>query len=96
MSLDRAAGILTWPIAELDPLRLSLRMQVWRVVFMIGAKLPATAIGSASSESLRSAKASALVTSRPVRGKQPRRQSRNPSGTDGSADSPLEGTGFEL
>jgi hypothetical protein len=44
MSLDRAAGILTWPIAELDPLRLSLRMQVWRVVFMIGAKLPATAM----------------------------------------------------
>jgi hypothetical protein len=38
MSLDRAAEILTWPVAELDPLRASLWMQVWRVVFMIGAK----------------------------------------------------------
>jgi hypothetical protein len=38
MSLDRAAEILTWPVAELDPLRLSLRMQVWHVVFMIGVK----------------------------------------------------------
>jgi hypothetical protein len=34
MPLHRAAEILT----ELDPLRLSLWMQVWRVVFMIGAK----------------------------------------------------------
>jgi hypothetical protein len=38
MPLDRAAEILTWPMAELDPLRLSLRMQVWRIVFMIGMK----------------------------------------------------------
>jgi hypothetical protein len=38
MPLDRAAEILTWPLAELDPLRLSLRMQVWRIVFMIGMK----------------------------------------------------------
>jgi hypothetical protein len=38
MPLDRAAEILTWPVAELDPLRLSLRMQVWRIVFMIGMK----------------------------------------------------------
>jgi hypothetical protein len=38
MSLDRAAEILTWPVAELDPLRASLRMQVWRIVFMIGMK----------------------------------------------------------
>ena len=38
MSLDRAAEILTWPLAELDPLQLSLQMQVWRVVFMIGVK----------------------------------------------------------
>jgi hypothetical protein len=38
MSLDRAAEILTWPLAELDPLQLSLRMQVWRIVFMIGMK----------------------------------------------------------
>jgi hypothetical protein len=38
MSLDRAAEILTWPVAELDPLRLSLLMQVWHVVFIIGVK----------------------------------------------------------
>jgi hypothetical protein len=38
MPLDRAAEILTWPLAELEPLRLSLRMQVWRIVFMIGMK----------------------------------------------------------
>jgi hypothetical protein len=36
--LDRVAEILSWPVAELDPLRFSLWMQVWRVVFMIGAK----------------------------------------------------------
>jgi hypothetical protein len=33
MPLDRAAEILTWPLAELDPLRLSLRMQVSHIVF---------------------------------------------------------------
>jgi hypothetical protein len=38
MSLDRAAEVLTWPLAELDPLQLSLRMQVWRVVFMFGVR----------------------------------------------------------
>ena len=38
MPLDRAAEILTWPLAELDPLGLSLRMQVSRIVFMIGMK----------------------------------------------------------
>jgi hypothetical protein len=38
MPLDRAAEILTWSPAELDPLRLSLRMQVWRIVFRIGVK----------------------------------------------------------
>jgi hypothetical protein len=39
MSLDDAHEILSWgPIAELDPFRLSVRMQVWRVVFMIGVK----------------------------------------------------------
>ena len=32
MSLDRATEILTWPVAELDPLRLSLRMQVCRAL----------------------------------------------------------------
>jgi hypothetical protein len=38
MPLDRAAEILTWPLAELDPVRLSLRMQVSHIVFMIGMK----------------------------------------------------------
>jgi hypothetical protein len=38
MGLDRAAEILTWSPAELDALRLSLWMQVWRVVFRIGGK----------------------------------------------------------
>jgi hypothetical protein len=38
MPLDRVAEILRWSPAELDPLLLSLRMQVWRVVFMIGTK----------------------------------------------------------
>jgi hypothetical protein len=37
MPLDRAAEILSSP-AEPDPLRLSLLMQVWRIVFRIGVK----------------------------------------------------------
>jgi hypothetical protein len=38
MSLDDLYEILSWPIGELDPVRLSVRMQVTRVVFMVGAK----------------------------------------------------------
>jgi len=38
MSLDDLYEILSWPIGELDPFRLSVRMQVTRVVFMIGVK----------------------------------------------------------
>ena len=39
MPLDRADEILSWgPISELDPVPLSIKMQVWRVVFMIGVK----------------------------------------------------------
>ena len=38
MSLDDLYEILSWPIGELDPVRLSARMQVTRVVFMVGAK----------------------------------------------------------
>jgi hypothetical protein len=38
MSLDDLYEIMSWPIGELDPFRLSVRMQVARVVFMIGAK----------------------------------------------------------
>src|SRR5215472_6921081 len=38
MSLDDIHEIQLWPIGELDPFRLSVRMQVTRVVFMIGLK----------------------------------------------------------
>jgi hypothetical protein len=38
MSLDDLFEITSWPIGELDPFRLSVRMQVCRVVFMIGSK----------------------------------------------------------
>jgi hypothetical protein len=39
MSFDRAAEILSWgPVADLDPQRAHVWLQVWRVVFMIGTK----------------------------------------------------------
>jgi hypothetical protein len=38
MSLDHLYEILSWPIGELDPVRISVRMQATRVVFMGGAK----------------------------------------------------------
>ena len=38
MSLDDIREIQSWPMGELDPFRLSVRMQVMRVVFMIGLK----------------------------------------------------------
>jgi hypothetical protein len=38
VSLDRAAEILIWSLADLDELQQSLWMQVRRVVFMIGVK----------------------------------------------------------
>ena len=38
MSLDDLYAIMSWPIEELDPFRLSIRMQVTRVVFMVGVK----------------------------------------------------------
>jgi hypothetical protein len=38
MSLDDLYEIMSWPIGELDPFRLSVRLQVTRVVFMIGTK----------------------------------------------------------
>jgi hypothetical protein len=38
MSLDDLYEIMSWPIGELDPYRLSVRMQVTRVVFMVGVK----------------------------------------------------------
>jgi hypothetical protein len=43
---------LTWPRAKLDPLQLSLRMQVWRVVFMfgVGAMLDGTLAREADRE----------------------------------------------
>jgi hypothetical protein len=38
MSLDDIYKIMSSPIGELDPFRLSVRMQVTRVVFAIGVK----------------------------------------------------------
>jgi hypothetical protein len=38
ISLDRCYEILSWPMTDLDPFRLSVWMQVWRVVFAIGIK----------------------------------------------------------
>jgi hypothetical protein len=38
MSLDDLYEIMSWPIGELDPFRMSARMQVTRVVFMVGVK----------------------------------------------------------
>jgi hypothetical protein len=38
MTLDDIAEIMSWPIAQLDPFRPSVRMQVMRIVFAIGVK----------------------------------------------------------
>jgi hypothetical protein len=38
MTLDDMAEIMSWPIGELDPFRLSVHMQVMRIIFAIGAK----------------------------------------------------------
>jgi hypothetical protein len=38
MSLGGLYEIMSWPIAKLDAFRLSIRMQVTRVVFMVGVK----------------------------------------------------------
>ena len=38
MSLDDLFEIMSWPIGELDPFRLSVRMQATRVVFTICQK----------------------------------------------------------
>ena len=38
MSLDDIYKIMLWPIGERDPFRLSVRMQVTRVVIAIGVK----------------------------------------------------------
>jgi hypothetical protein len=38
MTLDDIEEIMSWPIAELDPVRLSVRMQVTRTIFTICLK----------------------------------------------------------
>jgi hypothetical protein len=38
MSLDRALEIVSWPLAECDPPRLSLQVQVIRIVVTIAGK----------------------------------------------------------
>jgi len=48
-TLDGMAKIMWWPIAELDPFRLSVRMQVLRIVFAIGVKAyPCSAVGAST------------------------------------------------
>jgi hypothetical protein len=59
MSLDRAAEILSWSPAELDPLRLSVQVQVWRVVFVIGIK--ALLDGKLGREAARERKRAAVL-----------------------------------
>jgi hypothetical protein len=39
IGFDQAREILSWPMAELDPLRLSLKMQVIGVVLRLGIKV---------------------------------------------------------
>jgi hypothetical protein len=39
IGLDRCYEVLSWPHSELDPFRLSVRMQVTRVVFAIAVKV---------------------------------------------------------
>jgi hypothetical protein len=64
MTLDDIAEIMSWgPIGELDPFRLSVRLQVMRIIFAIGvkalllasstAKLPASATATPSSKGCR-------------------------------------------
>jgi hypothetical protein len=80
MPLHRAAEILTWPVAELDPLRRSLWMQVWRVVFMVGVKAlfdgqarprsyPRARPAGAPSKNSRCANSAPVTRHRIVRGK---------------------------
>jgi hypothetical protein len=38
VSLDDMAEIMSWPIAELDPFRLSVKLQVMRIILAVGAK----------------------------------------------------------
>jgi hypothetical protein len=38
MALDNVFEVLSWPIAELDPLRRSMQMQVIRILWRIGIK----------------------------------------------------------
>jgi hypothetical protein len=38
MTLDDIAEIMSWPIAGLDPFRLSVRSQVLRIILMIGVR----------------------------------------------------------
>jgi hypothetical protein len=56
MSLDRMHDYLSWPADSLDPYRLAAQTQVVRVIAMVaakvGEKLPASAIGNASSAGL--------------------------------------------
>jgi hypothetical protein len=73
MSLDQVRDILSWPRAELDPLRLSLQVQVIRIVVKIAGK--ALLDGSLDREIVRERERDAalarMVSELPSRSKTP-------------------------
>jgi hypothetical protein len=71
MSLDDVYEVMSWPIDELDPYRLHVRMQVTRVVFMIGAK--AHLDGKLGREAARNSERQRVLAemARDLRGKRP-------------------------
>jgi hypothetical protein len=62
MPLDRAHEILSWPMAELDPFRLSVKLQVMRIILAIGAK--AYLDGSLGREAARERSRAAVLEAR--------------------------------
>jgi hypothetical protein len=73
MSLDQVRDIVSWPRAELDPLRLSLQVQVTRIVAKIAGK--ALLDGSLDREIVRERERDAalarMVSELPSRSKTP-------------------------
>jgi hypothetical protein len=59
IGLDRCYEILSWPWADLDPLRRSMRMQVMRILLPIGIK--AALDGSLDRELARERKRNAAL-----------------------------------
>jgi hypothetical protein len=71
MSLDDMAEIMSWPIAELDPFPRSVKLQVIRIVFAIGAK--ALLDGKLGREAARGRERERVLAAlaRDLRGKRP-------------------------